>query len=792
MLRPRTRESTGPSVRNKRIAASLGTALVAGAVGVGVGGQSAYAAPVTYGVHCVPPSIGGDPFDFDAQVELTLDPVKPKYNVGDEVTVTWTWKAAATNPSTVTVNADAVKPRGKVLVSGAQDGEVAMEGPQKNEKTGPGEKLWLSAMTGRLKVAKAGEINLAPAGYTSIANMFGSWETPCATTGKPGVGATLSVSDSVATPTMTLSRNITRPNASIAITGSNWPPSAAGVTAQVCDADGKACDPGKASGSTLTVDASGALKGDLRLGDVADGIHQVKIASGDASVTETISVDKNALRRSEPVTYKVHYKPRLKIEGPEFDWEPTVALSVTPQKAFYEVGDEVTVTWKWIEDPRNPSKWVGVLGNTITPNGSVTVSGAQTEVVKVSGPRGNTADAKGGRPVDVKDMTGTFKITKPGQIDLAPAGYGMKVVQTKSSGVPVGTPGVSDSIVVGQPLEATLIAGSSLREPGDVIELSGANWPTGQDNPKVQLCDADGANCTGSAFTAGSGAVAADGTLGAQVTLGTDVAPGEYLAKVTVGATSVTTPITVTKAVVLPREITVSPDKGPSGTKASVTGKNFTPGAIVVVETLDAALAPTGDTVEVTAGPDGAITAELTVTKPGTTQIRASEKTDPTRMALGAFVFEGGTPEEPEEPGTLSLTQSAGGVVMQGVGVSTEAQTMTGALAPLTVTDARKGTLGWQLSGSVSDFTSVEGGTLPSTALSWTPSCVVTDPESASAVVTGSAGPVNGGLLCSAAGSTDPAQHTGGVFTAEAGLSLAIPAYQAAGTYTGTLTLTVS
>jgi hypothetical protein len=719
-----------------------------------------------------------------------VEPVKPKYDVGDEVTVTWTWKDAAKNPSSIKVGADTVQPQGTVTVSGAQGGEITMDGPRKNAPAAGGEKLWLSTMTGKLKISQPGEINLAPGGYTSTAYIAGSWKTPCKTTGSPGVGATLKVDGAVTPPSVEFSRITTRPGASIDVTGAHWATSADGVSVALCDSEGKDCDPGKASGSTLTVDATGKLSGRLQVAENLDNaIYTVRITSGSSVTNTTISVHKNALPVSEPVTYGVQYKPAWG-NGPDFVWEPTVALSVTPKKSYYDVGEEVTVDWKWITPPRNPSGTVVVLKNTVTPSGTVKLSGAQTGDVSVTGAKGNDA-VGGGKPMPVNDMQGKFKITKPGRIDLAPAGYGFKVLLISSSGVPTGKPAVSHSIQVGAPVPADLIVAQSLLKPGDPLQLSGSNWPTGQGTPKIQLCKTDGSGCTDSSLTAGTGSVAAGGALTAQAVLGKDVAAGDYLVKVSVGLVSASAPITVTGAVVLPRTLTITPDKGPSGTKVKAVGANFTPGAVAVLETLDANLGATGDKLEIPVGPDGTFAAELTVTKPGATQIRASEKGDPNKIALAAFTFQGGGGPG-EEPGTLSITQAANGVTFASVPFSNEAQAMKGALNPITVTDARKGTLGWELTGSVSDFKSDGGASLPGSALSWTPRCVVADPASASTVVTGSAGTVNGGLLCSAANSADPAHKTGGVFTADAGLSLALPAYQAAGTYTGTLTLTVS
>ncbi|MGR6997973.1 hypothetical protein ACU686_07480 [Yinghuangia aomiensis] len=123
----------------KSLAAVVGTAAMAVGAVVTLGSPAAQAATVAYNVHCTPPSVGGSPFDFQAQVDLTVSPAKPLYAVGDQVTVTWNWKAAANNPSGVTVNADSVQPFGTVDVSGAQGGTVNVSGPQKNASTPSGQ-----------------------------------------------------------------------------------------------------------------------------------------------------------------------------------------------------------------------------------------------------------------------------------------------------------------------------------------------------------------------------------------------------------------------------------------------------------------------------------------------------------------------------------------------------------------------------------------------------------------------------------------------------------------------------
>jgi len=113
----------------------------------------------------------------------------------------------------------------------------------------------------------------------------------------------------------------------------------------------------------------------------------------------------------------------------------------------------------------------------------------------------------------------------------------------------------------------------------------------------------------------------------------------------------------------------------------------------------------------------------------------------------------------------------------------------TGALNTVTVTDTRGTDAGWSLVGQVSDFSSPEGRTIPGANLSWTPSAATAGDGSEGQAVPG---PAAGGLdqartLASAEGG-----RSGGVFDLGAALNLKIPAGAANGTYTGTLTLTLS
>ena len=123
------------------------------------------------------------------------------------------------------------------------------------------------------------------------------------------------------------------------------------------------------------------------------------------------------------------------------------------------------------------------------------------------------------------------------------------------------------------------------------------------------------------------------------------------------------------------------------------------------------------------------------------------------------------------------------------------------ALQDVTVKDYRGGPLGWSLVGRFNGLTgpaSPRAATSPSrpAAMTWTPSCAAAA-NNDDTVVTGGCGrvPDAGDRPAAVLG-----EHrglgadgtSGGDTAADAGLSLAVGANQAAGSYTGTITLTLS
>ena len=164
----------------------------------------------------------------------------------------------------------------------------------------------------------------------------------------------------------------------------------------------------------------------------------------------------------------------------------------------------------------------------------------------------------------------------------------------------------------------------------------------------------------------------------------------------------------------------------------------------------------------------------------------------------------------------LTMEQSGTNVTLAPITLNGQPQSTGGNLNGLTVVNRRGTDAAWNVTGQVTDFSdgtgvdtcpannpaSWDNHCIPGDNLGWTPSASVAHtviPGDVAQVNAGSAvanGMTNGGtglgtaggakLLCGA-----PLKHSGGTFACGAGVSLAIPASAAAGTYEGTLTLTI-
>ncbi|MBO0869036.1 MAG: Ig-like domain repeat protein [Micromonosporaceae bacterium] len=146
----------------------------------------------------------------------------------------------------------------------------------------------------------------------------------------------------------------------------------------------------------------------------------------------------------------------------------------------------------------------------------------------------------------------------------------------------------------------------------------------------------------------------------------------------------------------------------------------------------------------------------------------------------------------PSSEGTLTLTVSPTAVTMSTAALSADNTTFesTGTLSDVTVNDGRNQSHpGWRASGQVQDFTGP--ATIDGNSLGWTP--MVKTPNPALDI---SAGPAilpgtNPGLKQGSGLASAPAGAGLGTTVLSAGLDLKVPATQAAGNYSTTLTITL-
>ncbi|MFI7399410.1 beta-xylosidase [Streptomyces sp. NPDC049541] len=245
------------------------------------------------------------------------------------------------------------------------------------------------------------------------------------------------------------------------------------------------------------------------------------------------------------------------------------------------------------------------------------------------------------------------------------------------------------------------------------------------------------------------------------------------------------------------RAISLGSASGNAGAAVTVNGSHFTPGATVTLAGRSGDT-QTADKATVTAAADGSFSGSLVVNDKTTTGIVAYEGSAWSAgkgAGPAAYVVNDTTPvpagsqkvTTTVKAGTLSMSQAGDSVALSAVDFG-KGGASTGALNAVTVKDFRGGPAGWSLTGKVTDFTG-PGAKIEAGKLSWTPACT-TKAGSPSTCQAGSAGTV--GSAGATLASTPNGTLTGGEFTANAGLSLDVPAFTPPGSYSGVLTLTLS
>ncbi|MBG7698386.1 beta-xylosidase [Streptomyces sp. MC1] len=170
----------------------------------------------------------------------------------------------------------------------------------------------------------------------------------------------------------------------------------------------------------------------------------------------------------------------------------TTTANVSVDKTSPKVGDTVTVTYTVVTAAASNPTDLALPADIMTPTGKVTLGGAQSGDVTVAGPKKNPP-VPGKAAFPSFSMTGTFTVTKAGQITLSPGGYNIHTsyileldtpctvitppapvsqTVTATDGTPANTRAVSLSSASGDPGAAVTVSGTNFT-PGATVTLAG-------------------------------------------------------------------------------------------------------------------------------------------------------------------------------------------------------------------------------------------------------------------------------------------------------------------------------
>lgn len=367
-----------------RRASAAGVALMLGGAGIllGVAAAPAQAAEVSYKTECVPPSISGlPPVQGTTKVEITA-PAEAK--VGDEVTITWKFtQAASKNPDVLDLDKDTVKPTGTLKAGGAQTADIAMEGPRQNPAIPKNSDMKLSDMTGKLKLTAAGDVTLTPDAYNINVSKPISTDTKCTPKETVKSSATIKVTGggTGGTPTPTLPTGLPTLPTGLPTLPTGLPTLPTGS-------------------ATPSPSGSGTDGG----GDSGGSDGQTDFTGKEVSVPyacKTPIGDKNA---TSPVQINA------KKNGGSYD------LTVQFKKSV-------------MDSPAD------IPADSVKPSMEVALGGADKGTVHVEGPT-NSAAIKSGDPIEVPDLTGTYKPGATGESTLSPGVLTVKALGTTTTCTP--------------------------------------------------------------------------------------------------------------------------------------------------------------------------------------------------------------------------------------------------------------------------------------------------------------------------------------------------------------------
>jgi hypothetical protein len=367
---------------------------------------------------------------------------------------------------------------------------------------------------------------------------------------------------------------------------------------------------------------------------------------------------------------------------------------------------------------------------------------------------------------------------------------------------------------------------------GQTVTL-GFNDQWGAGSATVELCDASSttAGCQALPSVTLTGGVAETKT----VVLGSGLTTGLRNLVVTDPVNSAKKK-TAAYNVLGARTMTITPASGGPGQAVAISGANWNTGESVAVGSIVGAptFAATADTGTGTVNGTGALTGSITVNNPATFAItvnsiaQAPQGTSQlftvnadtcnnnaadgvaggaectTKQNIEAIIQGGVLSQTAADQDGAGTTYTSTSIKFGTVTTAVSSQTLNRVLNPITVADARGGSAGWSLTASMPALTNGSTGSIAAANLAVSgQTCVANAPGeaappnniSATGNTAGSAGNFGSPsvTLCNKNSTADSAGDTsGGQYLVNANLALTIPAFQQTGTYTSTITVTLT
>ena len=318
------------------------------------------------------PPAGIDPVDGTTKVEITA-PATAK--VGDTVDVVWKFtQAASKNPDIIDLPANSVQPSGTLKAGGAQTADIAMLGPRENPAIPKGAAMTLSDMKGSLKLTTAGSVTLTPDAYT--VNAF-STDTKCAPTATVSPSATINVTAGGGS------------SSSTSPTPSDSTSSSASSSASASESASESASPSDSTSASAS-DGTGTGQTDFT-GKEVSVPYACKTPIGDKNATSPVQI--NATK-----------------DGGSYDLTVKFNGSVMDSPA-------------------------DIPADSVKPSMEVVLGGADKGTVHVEGPT-NSAAIKSGDPIEIPDLTGTYKPGASGTSTLSPGVLTVNALGTTTTCTP--------------------------------------------------------------------------------------------------------------------------------------------------------------------------------------------------------------------------------------------------------------------------------------------------------------------------------------------------------------------